>query len=89
MRQHLGKRCSEKVKLSVLDLIRMEVLEQTEKIILEKRAECEGFVVCDAMKIISGTFLKDAINTDLLEAGHNPFLSMINCGKLFPHCVSM
>ena len=75
--------------MTVLDLMKMEVLDQAERIILEEREECEGLAVCQAIKQISGTFLKDAINTELLEAGENPFLSMINCAKLFPHCVSM
>ena len=75
--------------MTVLDLMKMEMLEQAERIILEEREECEGIAVCQAIKRISGTFLKDAINTELLEAGENPFLSMINCAQLFPHCVSM
>lgn len=89
LRHHLGKRCAGNVKMTVLDLMKMEVLEQAERIIMEQREECEGLAVCQAIKHISGTFLKDAINTELLEAGENPFLSMISCAKLFPHCVSM
>ena len=67
----------------------MEIFEQAEKIATEKRQECEGLAVCQAVKHISGTFLKDAINTDMLEKGQNPFLSMTNCAQLFPQCVSM
>ena len=75
--------------MSVIDLVKMEILEQAERILMEEREECEGLAVCQAIKQISGIFLKDAINTDLLEAGENPFLSMINCVQLFPYCVSM
>ena len=32
---------------------------------------------------------RDTINTELLEAGENPFISMTSCPNLFPHCVSM
>ena len=66
----------------------MEVLE-VQKIITGKREECEGLVVCHAIKQISGTSLKGAINTDLLAAGEKPFLFMINCAQLSPHCASM
>ena len=88
LRHHVGKRCAGQSNLTVEDLVKMEVLE-VQKIITGKREECEGLAVCHAIKQISGTFLKDAINTDLLAAGENPFLSMINCAQLFPHCVSM
>ena len=47
--------------MTVLDLMKMEMLEQAERIILEEREECEGLAVCQAIKQISGTFLKDAI----------------------------
>ena len=89
LRHHVGKRCAGQGNLTVEDLVKMEVLDQVQKIITGKREECEGLAVCHAIKQISGTFLKDAINTDLLAAGENPFLSMINCAQLFPHCVSM
>jgi len=89
LRHHVSKRCAKNVNITVLDLLKMEMLEQAESIILEKREECEGLAVCQAIKQISGVFLKDTINTDLLEAGENPFLSMINCAQLFPQCVSM
>jgi hypothetical protein len=45
--------------------------------------------VCLAVKRISEQFLQDAINTELLERGHNPFLSMLSCHQLFPQCVAM
>jgi len=89
LKHHISKRCAGQTKLTVQDLVKMEVLEQVQRIIMEKREECEGLAVCQAIKQISGIFLKDAINTDLLEMGENPFLSMISCGQLFPHCVSM
>ena len=89
LRHHIGKRCAGQASLTIVDLVKMEVLDQVQKIIMEKREECEGLAVCNAIKQISGTFLKDAINTELLEAGENPFLSMISCAQLFPHCVSM
>jgi len=89
LKHHLGKRCAGNLNMSVIDLVKMEIVEQAERILMEEREECEGLAVCQAIKQISGIFLKDAINTDILEAGENPFISMMNCVQLFPHCVSM
>ena len=65
------------------------MLEQTRRIVTEinMRPECEGLTVCQAIKSIAVKFLKDVINVDLLEEGHNPFVSMINCQDLFPNCM--
>ena len=85
----MSKRCSERSHLNVTHLVRLEALQQTRRIIAETRVrpECEGLAVCQAVRAIASNFLRDGINVELLEEGHNPFVSMINCQYLFPHCI--
>ena len=85
----MTKRCSERSHLNVTHLVRLEALHQTRLILAETRLrpECEGRAVCLAVRSIATTFLRDVINLQLLEEGHNPFVSMINCQSLFPHCI--
>lgn len=40
-------------------------------------------------KVLILVLHRDAINLELLEQGGNPFLSMVNCPRLFPNCVAM
>ena len=85
----MAKRCSERSHLNTTHLVRLEALHQSRMIITETRLrpECEGLSVCRAVKNIARHFLRDVINVSLLEEGHNPFVSMINCQYLFPHCI--
>jgi len=88
---HVRKRCAEK-DITLIDLVKLEVFDQVRYLVGEKnrqRDECEGLRVCQAIKRITQLFLRDTINTELLEAGENPFISMTSCPNLFPHCVSM
>ena len=85
----MAKRCSERSHLNITHLVRLETLQLSRMIITETRLrpECEGLSVCRAVKRIASHFLRDVINVALLEEGHNPFVSMLNCQYLFPHCI--
>ena len=86
LQHHVSKRCSEKKKLSVLDLATLEVLEQSRVVVEERRVNCQGLSVCRAVRHLSYRYLKDSINLHLLEAGLSPFISRIDCQDLFPQC---
>ena len=47
-KHQISKRCSEKKHLDVTSLLKLELLEETKKIlrIMASRPECEGFAVC-------------------------------------------
>ena len=47
------------------------------------------YVGHEKCSILKSYHFRDTINTELLEAGENPFISMTSCPNLFPHCVSM
>jgi len=88
-KHQISKRCSEKKHLDVTSLLKLELLEETKKIlrIMASRPECEGFAVCQALKSMTTGFLRDVINLELLEAGKSPFVSMIDCTMMFPLCM--
>jgi len=86
---HMSKNCVNSTT-TLETIITDEMMTQMQIISREKRPQCRGWRVCNAIKQMMSKFsLDDAIVLDLLEEGQVPFMSMINCAKFFQSCAYM
>jgi len=69
-----------------LEMNMMKDAVEQMKWILAGEENCEGWRICKAIQQFSARYLKDALNTELLEHNLNPCISLTNCDNLFPEC---
>ena len=88
LKEHTDLNCKNQT-LTLESVLLSEMVDQMGHIANEKREECRAMRICLATQhIIDKFYFTEGVSLDLLKMGKMPFISMINCQKMFQNCVN-